>query len=1040
MVFSSISIYATHIVGGSLTYEHIGGSTYRVTLKLYRDCSPSSVFFPGSVRIEVRQPNGASFSPDKDIIIPLTTTQILNPPIDTCAYNPGVCVEEAIYTKVVNNLPPNNGGYHLFYTFCCRNASLVNVQSPLSTGEGFYTFIPDNNIYLTNSSPQWKNVTPVFICQGQPLNFDHGATDKDGDSLVYSFYNPFNDNNPTFPGNVATFTPITYTAGYNANDPLGGSSLSVNPQTGVISGIPPNLGQYVVGVRCDEYRNGVLINTIYRDFQFNVLNCPPIPMPLIGPVDACSGNTVQFNNQSVPLTNNNFHWDFGDTSTNADTSNAVNPSYTYPGIGTYIVTLIAQYGTPCADTTYDTIYVSWVNADFNMIDSTCMNTPVTFNDASTSAPGSNVVSWYYDFGDGNNTSNQNPTHIYNNGNTYTVSLVATSDVGCSDTITKDIYIQDLPQVLISDTFACVSNPVINLNGNVTGATGGVWSGSGTFSPNTNDLNAAYTPTAGELSQGYAIVTLISTGNGFCPANTDSMQITYTTGVQAIAGNDIYVCRDSTNIPLSGTIIDATGGQWWTSGTGNFIPNTFDMNAVYNPSSADTAAGSVSIYLQTIGNSNCLADTDTVVIYFSPAPYVAITTGDTACAGAQLIPLNATSTTGSGVWTTLGGGTFSPSDSLPNTNYLADSTDNANGSVTLIFTSTNNGGCQKYRDTINLNLIPPPVADFTFGSECPRTPVTFTDNSSSISSITGYSWNFGNGNTSTSQNPTNTFDTSGTYNVSLIVYASNGCTDTSNQQVLIYAFPQANFNINGVCQAVESQFTDSSTVNGSTIIYWNWDFGNNGDTAMSQNPVYTYPNSGTYPVTLIVQSAQGCYDTITNNVTIGAPPTALFNSSPTSVKVFEDFNFTDQSFSNIVAWSWNFGDGSGTSTQQNPTYSYSESGNYLVCLTVTDFLGCEDSTCNEVIVFMPPAVPNAFTPNGDGQNDIFRVLGGPFKELEFKVYNNWGELIFESSDQSIGWDGTRDGVEQPLGVYVYTVQGITYDDVQHSIKGDVTLIR
>ena len=72
--------------------------------------------------------------------------------------------------------------------------------------------------------------------------------------------------------------------------------------------------------------------------------------------------------------------------------------------------------------------------------------------------------------------------------------------------------------------------------------------------------------------------------------------------------------------------------------------------------------------------------------------------------------------------------------------------------------------------------------------------------------------------------------------------------------------------------------------------------------------------------------------------------------------------------------------------------------------------------------------------------MFSVLGGPYKELEFRIYNNWGELIFESDEQSRGWDGTREGVEQPVGVYIYTVRAVTLDDASHTLKGDVTLLR
>ena len=436
---------ATHIVGGSLTYEHLGGPSYRITLKMYRDCGPTSVQLPNSVRIEVRQPNGASFSPDKDIIIPKTQVAVLDPTIDTCAYDPGVCVEEAIYTTIVNHLPPNLGGYHLFYATNARNGSLINVLNPLSTGEAFYTFIPNNNLLLTNSSPTWKNFPPVFICQGNPLAFDHGATDKDGDSLVYSFYRPFTDNPaPTFPGNVATFPLINYTAGYSYTDPLGSGSLTVNPNTGIISGIPPMLGQFVLGVKVDEYRNGVLINTVYRDFQFNVLNCPPIPMPGIGPTTGCSGLAIPFTNTSTPLTGNSFYWDFGDPFSTTDTSTLVNPTYAYPAIGTYIVMLVAQAGTPCADTIYDTLTVSGVVPDFTYTDSVCVNNPVNFFDASTPTSNTTINSCDWDFDDAGSAVIPTPTHTYTTPGNYSVQLIVTTTSGCIDSITKNMFVQALP--------------------------------------------------------------------------------------------------------------------------------------------------------------------------------------------------------------------------------------------------------------------------------------------------------------------------------------------------------------------------------------------------------------------------------------------------------------------------------------------------------------------------------------------------------------------------------------------------------------------
>jgi len=110
------------------------------------------------------------------------------------------------------------------------------------------------------------------------------------------------------------------------------------------------------------------------------------------------------------------------------------------------------------------------------------------------------------------------------------------------------------------------------------------------------------------------------------------------------------------------------------------------------------------------------------------------------------------------------------------------------------------------------------------------------------------------------------------------------------------------------------------------------------------------------------------------------------------------------------------------------------------MIVTDVNGCIDTAIHKVNIFMPPLVPSGFSPNGDGSNDFLYVYGGPYKEFEFVVFNKWGERVYQSNDISAGWDGQFKQVDQPVGVFVYTVKVITQDDQEISIKGDVTLIR
>lgn len=1041
---------STHIVGGSLTYEHLGGSSYRIMLRLYRDCTPTTVPTPVQLQTtaNVEFYLGTTGAFYQSVQLQRVEYPVIDPNLDSCVADPGICVQMGLFTAIVNNLPPIPGGYHMYFETCCRNGSVDNIFNPNTSGpggggEGFYCKISDNTLLLTNSSPQWKINPPVFICLNQNIGFDHGATDADGDSLVYSFYTPFSDIDYTTPNDM-TFTAgnpnlvnVSFIPAFNANNPLdvtGGSNLTLT-SNGVINGIPPALGQYVAGVRCDEYRNGVLIGSIYRDFQFNVVVCPPPATAGIGPVDACAGTTIQFQNTSSPSANG-FTWDFGDGS---PTSNQINPSHTYAGIGTYTVTLYAQTGTPCADTATYTFTLAFANANFTAIDSVCIQTPVNFTSTSTASANNTVNSWNWNFGDGTpNSTLPNPTHTFVMGGNLTVTLIVNSTAGCRDTIQLPIFVQGMPDANVGpDISACINNPQINLNGVITNANGGQWLNyAGTLTPDDVTLNATYDPDTSEINAGSMQLVLVSTGNGMCPQDVDTLNITFVAGPSVDAGPDVQVCKDTTSVPMNGSVQVAGGGIWSTTGSGSFVNDTV-LNTNYLPASADTAAGAIYIYLTTTNNGNCIASTDSMQLSFYDPPVVTISNNDTSCAG-NFIPLNSTSTTGSGYWTTMGSGTFAP-DSTMGSSYLPSAADETAGNVVLYFTTTNNGGCNAVVDTIDIALIPSPVPAFTFVEDCFNSPTAFTDGSTAVGGIAGWAWDFGDG-TSASQNPSHVFTTEGSQTVSLIVTSNNGCTDTLTQNVLVHYLPVAAFTVPNPCLNGGTDFLDQSTVTGSTITGWSWDFGDGGNDTV-QNPTHQFPNAASYNVTLIAESAFGCLDTVTNATSILPGPTAAFTFSDNTVALNENVVFTDQSTppADIVSWFWDFEDGN-TDIIQNPTHSWDSTGYYDVMLVVTDVNGCVDTVRNEIIVFLPPFVPSGFAPNGNGTNDVLYVLGGPFLELKFDIYNGLGQLIFTSTDQAIGWDGTYKDAPQPMGVFVYTVKATTLDNLQHELSGDVTLMR
>jgi len=1045
---------STHIVGGALSYEHLGGASYRITFKMYRDCDPSNANFPSPLNLSVFVGNGTSHSPST-ISMPFIQEDVLNPPIDTCAFDPGICVSQAIYSTVVNNLFPGNGGYHLIFQYCCRNWSLNNIPSgpPTFPGSSYYAYIPDNIQVLTNSSPLWVNFPPVFVCANQPLGFDHSATDIDGDSLSYSLYHPFENDAITWgPGvgiapNSPIFANVLYTAGYDFLSPLQPSSpaqtLLIDPNTGIIdfaAGATPVIGQHVVGVMCEEWRNGVLINRIFRDFQFNVINCPPISVTEIGPVNPCSGLAIDMINNSTGGSTN-FLWDFGDGS---PTSTLFEPTHTFSGIGQYTLTLIAEPGTNCADTTTKVIDISFTTSDFTFTDSTCVNIPITFNETATAAANGIVDQWQWDFGDSIGTSTlPNPTYTYTTPGNYIVSLISISDVGCSDTVTYPIFVQALPTVLVgTDTTACENNPLISLSGFIGGASGGLWIGQGgNFTPNANTLNAGYDPSSSEILNGFSQLILSSTGNGFCPTITDTLIINYVPGPTIDAGLSVTVCKDTAAIPLTGSVTVAGGGAWTSSGTGIFTPNNTDLNASYVPSSADTANGVIQIYLTSTLNGNCVPALDSMEINFFDPPTVNIIAPDTTCTG-DAIPLNGNTSTGDGFWQTLGSGIFNPNDSSVIVSYMPSPADNSNGMVSLIFHSLNNGGGQQKRDTIIVNIIPSPNPSFDFTDVCFNEVTDFTNNSTSPDPITGYLWDFGDGSgTSTSLAPSYTFGTEGPQNVTLIVYSQNGCSDTLTQPVPVHYLPDVGFYNATPCLNGGSQFIDTTFVADTTVIDWQWNFGD-GNTTSGDDPLHNYQAAGNYNVTLVATTGFGCVDSATLGTTVLQGPNADFEADNYSVNLFQSINFTDQSTpsGSLTDWFWDFGDLIGTSNNQNPTYDYDSSGTYGVMLVVTDLDGCMDTTFRDIVVFMPPVVPSGFSPNGDGANDVLHVLGGPFIEMEFKIYNNWGQLIFTSNHQSNGWDGTYKNIDQPIGVYVYTVRAVTDDDVVHELSGDVTLLR
>ncbi len=786
------------------------------------------------------------------------------------------------------------------------------------------------------------------------------------------------------------------------------------------------------------------IFTFFGSFISSAHNCPGDTAGFTSTPGACNVKTISFSNTSIGATT--YFWDFGDGTTLGDTSLLQNPPpYTYPILGTFTATLIVDKGTPCADTIKHLVNMSFVVSHFSHDAPKCISTPVNFVDASTIGPGA-VMSWLWSFDDPgsgvNNTSTlQNPSHLFTVGNqTLNVKLVTSSSLGCKDSITIGAAVQNRVVTNAGPNITtCKNDTIVNLVGSILNAGGGFWTGSGSFS-STTSLSPIYRPTAASKAHGSDTVLLTSSSSPFCPNVTDTLVILFNPGPIIHAGSDQTVCKDTSGVPLHASVIRAAGGIWHTLGGGSF-GNANDTITIYHPSSSDTAAGSVILYIESTGNGICISARDSLKITFTPTPTVLIKTNDSVCSGSPII-LTVAVSTGSGFWSTTGTGTFIPSANALTGTYIPSVADKLIGHVSLRFTSTNNTGCHPVTDTLKVFVKPAPVAAFTSTTVCKGAPTVFTDHSTPAGSITNWNWIFETtGLPSILQSPSHVYSSCGSHNTTLIVTGSNGCIDTQIQAVNVFCLPAASFLANGNCLNTGTIFTDSSTVPGASITNWNWRFGDNLISAV-QNPTHYYfaPN-GAYSVTLVVKSSQGCIDSVTQPLNVLSVPVVAFTANDVTADIGQNINFTNQSTS-AVAWHWDFGDASADSksTIQNPLHTYTTAGVYNVCLIVTDINGCADGKCEQETVSTTPAGPSGFTPNGDGQNDIFYFYGGPYKTVEFKIYNGWGELVFESHNQSDGWDGKRNGIPQAMGVYVYTVIGVTEDDTEYRISGDVTLLR
>ena len=651
---------ATHIVGGVMNYRYLGNDKYEISVSVYRDCINGRPPLDDPAIIRVWDGVSESYSfprkPFDDTLPPL--------PPDACArITTPVCVN---WTKYIDTLilPPSDLGYIIYYQRCCRNYTIQNLTydsrgfGSMDWGATYTINIPPsvNDQQIPNSSPVFLNYPPIYICVNKPITYDNRAIDADGDSLVYKLCTPYSGafpfdaiNNDT--SEIPPFENVVWDSAYSVNDMLGGVPLTINSSTGLLSGTPNTLGQFVVGVCVDEYRNGELLTHTIRDFQFNVIDCNlQIVSSFFAPTIQCNNFTVNFQNQSSGATD--YKWYFGD----GDSSVAINPSHTYSDTGKYTVTLISlnSVTNTCLAQYSQIISVQYkkIEADFIVDVDVCLssNDIIRFIDRSTDS--FNVASWKWSFSNGDSSSLQNPVLFYNGIDTsITATLTVTSSNGCISTITKTVKLfKKLPYTLNHILTKCTNTGAAQITLVMSG--NNIFSWSPITGLNNPNIQNPTTNTNTNITYHVTIKTPLS--NGDTCIQKDSVQVKTINTVQINSSDTLKVCTDSIrlSVPLSAgqTVI------WSTSNT--FVPV---IGITANISIRQTIA--IQKYYVKITAQGCEAIDSILVIYNDTIPKIDLADNILQCS--KQIALNATIDYSDGIiWST--SSTFNPVLSTSNT--------------------------------------------------------------------------------------------------------------------------------------------------------------------------------------------------------------------------------------------------------------------------------------------------------------------------------------------------------------------------------------
>ncbi len=629
LICSFLPAFAAHITGGEIiyTYVGVGGSPnskiYTITLRLFRDnnCPPPCAAMPAFAPIAIYNNDNNSLIGGIRSIAKNSENQVATVASPACLTNPPV-FNYTVGTYVFDvELTNNSSGYTITYQTCCRVANITNIGNAGSVGSTYIGTIPGTTTLATGFDNSAAFQTGIsVICKDNRFILDFSATDADNDSLVYSLVNAFNGGAAMDAGFSSPAPPpygsVPYSSPFSGQQPLG-PLATINTSTGIISGIAPASGKYIVCVLVRSYRNGVFVADHRKDFIVTVAPCDFASSDLKTNYTFCDSLKVNFRNESSSLLNLTFDWNFGDPSTGPlNTSTDEFPVHIYSAPGDYTLIITVNAGTHCAatDTAIVSVYPGFFPAT-DTVTATCKGVPAQFNDiTTTNFPPVNY--WRWDFGDQTTNADtsriKSPVYTYTTSGNYIAQLIVGTAKGCRDTLAIPVKIVDVPDFSISkDTLICVID-TLQLR---TSATGGTV----TWSPNYMiDTTNSYSPLISpDVTTRYTAFYENPVG---CSA-TASVLVSVVNEVTLLSANDTTICRtDSARINLR---TDALYFAWTPAAT---IVDSTVQNPVIFPTNPLTT------YFVLASISKKCFKNDTVNVRTVPYPIASVSGQDPICYG------------------------------------------------------------------------------------------------------------------------------------------------------------------------------------------------------------------------------------------------------------------------------------------------------------------------------------------------------------------------------------------------------------------------